>query len=54
MERIKQMVKDMETVETLLGRKGRFVGDMVHISIADLAECIIKAKAKDHADRGIG
>ena len=35
-----KQVNDMETIETLLGRKGRFVGDMVHISIKDLAHCI--------------
>lgn len=51
---LKQRAADMETVETLLGRKGRFVGDMVHISIADLAECINKAKDKDRADRSMG
>jgi hypothetical protein len=37
---ILSMVSDMETIETFVGRKGRFVGDMVHISIADLAALI--------------
>jgi hypothetical protein len=43
MQKIRDMVENMEVVESILGRKGRFVGDMVHISIVDLAECIRKA-----------
>jgi hypothetical protein len=39
-----KVVDDMETIESLLGRRGRFVGDMVHISIKDLAECIREFK----------
>lgn len=35
---ILKMVDDMEVVETFLSPKGRFVGDMVHISIKDLAK----------------
>lgn len=35
---IKRMVCAMVKVEKFLGNKGRFVGDMVHIGIADLAE----------------
>ena len=34
-----KMVKDMEVLDKFLKPKGRFVGDMVHISIADLADC---------------
>lgn len=36
---ITDMVRDMETVEALLGSKGRFVGDMVHVGIKELAVC---------------
>lgn len=32
--------KDMLVVDTFLGLKGRFVGNMVHIGISDLAERI--------------
>jgi hypothetical protein len=39
-KQIQKMVKDMETVDNFLKRKGRFVGDMVHISIKDLADII--------------
>ena len=35
-----KMVDDMEVVEKFIGRKGRFVGDMVHIKISDLAKAI--------------
>jgi len=35
-----EMVSDMEVIEGRLVNKGRFVGDMVHISIVDLAACI--------------
>ena len=41
---IQKKAKDMETVENFLKRKGRFVGDMVHISIKDLANIIRKGK----------
>lgn len=41
-----EMTNNMEIVEKLLMRKGRFVGDMVHISIADLAESIQRLEAE--------
>lgn len=39
------MVTHMEIVEGYLGNKGRFVGDMVHISIKDMADAIIASLA---------
>jgi hypothetical protein len=43
LDEIKQMVSDMEIIETFLGRKGFFVGNMLHISIKDIAACILEA-----------
>lgn len=40
MDTVLKIVKDMEVLDKFLKPKGRFVGDMVHISIADLAACI--------------
>lgn len=48
-DKLLQMVNDMETIEKFIGRKGRFVSDMFHISIKDLAKCI---RAPVHAPVG--
>lgn len=40
LEPIISMTDDMEVIEKFLLDKGRFVGDMVHISIQDLAKAI--------------
>jgi len=39
MDTVLKIVKDMDVLDKFLKPKGRFVGDMVHISIADLADC---------------
>lgn len=36
----KSIYADMEVIESVVKRKGRFVGDMVHIGIADLATAL--------------
>lgn len=41
-----KMVDDMEIIEKFIGSKGRFVGDMVHIKISDLAKAIKKKEQK--------
>lgn len=46
------MVSDMEDCEKLLGRKGRFVGGMVHISIKDLAD-ISRNRTQPQAVKGL-
>jgi len=45
MKEIVEMVADMELLDGFLGMKGRFVGDMVHISIADLAQALRELQA---------
>lgn len=46
--KVLQMVDDMEIIEEFVNPKGKFVGkfvgDMVHIKISDLARCIKRSK----------
>lgn len=53
MENIKSKVSDMEIVEDFLGFKGRFKGDMVELSISDLAERIRKFEKKYEFDENV-
>lgn len=43
---VKRTVRDMDTISQFLAPHGRFVGDMVHVSIKDLAACIRAAEKK--------
>jgi len=53
LKNIKQMCADMETIETFLdGCAGRFVGDALHINIAELAKAIRARTPIQSPDQG--